>query len=109
MKSQWKFRLNRAKNISAVIFKSKMAAAGILILAIFIFLALAAPIITPYDPENTRVSGSLAQPAWYTYFSEGARLSQNFDLEPRTGFTSDPFNNQWQFTEISPPSDNHLT
>src|SRR5213594_1510454 len=98
MSSIWKFRPKRLKDTARVLFKSRMAAAGTFILILFIFLAVAAPLLTSSDPEYDRVSGALAHPSWYTYFGEGSRLSQNFNLEAHTGFRSDPFQNQWVFS-----------
>src|SRR5213593_192364 len=98
MNSNWKFRLKRLKDTGRILFQSKMAAAGTFILILFIFLAVAAPLLTSYDPEYDRVSVALAHPSWFTYFGEGSRLSQNYNLEAHTGFSSDPFQNQWAFS-----------
>jgi len=104
MSTAWQFRFKRLRGVLKVLFKSRMATLGVIILGLFIFSALAAPILTPYDPETSQVAGPLAHPVWFTYFSEGARLSQNLNLESQPTFTSDPFNDQWTFTS----SDNNL-
>jgi ABC-type dipeptide/oligopeptide/nickel transport system permease subunit len=79
-----------------------MAIAGVVLLFIYIFLALAAPILTPYDPTGgAPVSGSDSPPSWYSVFSEGARLSQNLNLDPSTPFKTDPIQQGWRFSSSS--------
>src|SRR5947209_19143153 len=72
------------------LFKSKMAIVGLIILVVYGFLAVAAPLVTPYDPQHTIVAGSYAPPSWYRYLSEGASLSQNQVLDSHPGFPVDP-------------------
>ncbi len=104
MNPNWQFRLKRIRNVISVLFKSKTAVAGIIILALFTGLAIGAPLATCLtqcgaDPNFTTVSGSLAEPSWYSFFNEGSRLSQNYMLEPNGGFSSDPLGtNGWKFT-----------
>src|SRR6266568_8295395 len=105
MSSVWKFRFKRVKDFIGILFRSRMATAGIIVLVLFIFMALAAPLLTPYNPDLDKVSGIEAHPSWFTSFGEGARLSQNFNLESQTTFSSDPFTNGW----ISSPSDPKLS
>lgn len=95
MNSNWRFRFSRARNLVAVLLKSRMAVAGIMIIIIYISLAVGAPLVTPYNPETSLVSGALAPPAWYSYFGEGSALSQNVVLESRAGFYSDPLTQGW--------------
>src|SRR5712692_1806968 len=96
-------RLRALRNFSRVITSSKMATSGVIILVVFSFLAVAAPLLTSYDPEyGGPVSGSLAPPVWYSVFGEGARLSQNLVLDQKTSFTTDPFSQGWQFSTPSP-------
>jgi len=54
-----------------------MAIIGLILLVGSVFLAVAAPILTPYDPQKDIVSGILAQPAWVMNFPDGYYLSQN--------------------------------
>ncbi len=77
-----------------------MSAAGIIILALYTFSALAAPIVTPFSPQaGGPVSGILAPPVWFSYFSEGSRLSQNVALNQNERFAVDPLSagQGWQF------------
>ena len=80
------------------LFKSKMAIVGLIILVVYGFLAVAAPLVTPYDPQHTIVAGSYAPPSWYRYLSEGASLSQNQVLDSHPGFPVDPVQEGWQYT-----------
>lgn len=54
-----------------------MAVLGLIILFASVFVAVGAPLLTPYDPQTDVVAGNLASPIWVTYFQEGKYLSQN--------------------------------
>src|SRR5713101_6111383 len=90
MNSNWRFRIIRFTGVVKVMLRSRMAVTGLLILGIYLVLAILAPLFTPYDPNDSIVSGPLARPEWWTYFSEGSHLSQNMALETNPGFYSDP-------------------
>jgi len=51
-----------------------MAVVGVILLAGFVFAALAAPILTPYSAKE-QVSGLEAQPEWVMNFPDGYYLS----------------------------------
>lgn len=53
-----------------------MALVGLALLIAFVFIALAAPVLTPFNPGD-RVSGDLAQPQWVMNYPDGYYLSQN--------------------------------
>ena len=82
-----------------------MAIAGLAILILYLTAAVAAPLISPYDPRNSIVSGNRDPPSWYRYFGEGARLSENWALESNPGFSTDPLSPSqgWQFHPGSSP------
>jgi len=64
-----------------------MAVVGVILLAGFVFAALAAPILTPYSAKE-QVSGLEAQPEWVMNFPDGYYLSKNV-VNPADGaFTS---------------------
>jgi len=76
-----------------------MAVVGLIILILYSFVALAAPMITPYNPERDIVAGQYAPPSWYRYFPGGRGLSENTVLDARPGFYTDPSNDKaWQLT-----------
>ncbi len=60
-----------------------MSLTGIVVIAFFTFLAVAAPLITPYSPQGSIVSGSIDPPAWYTQLA-GSRGSQNAEFSHLT-------------------------
>ena len=98
-------RLRPVRGLFKVLFSTKMAGAGVIILSIYIFVALAAPLLTPWQPlSGPPVAGSLAPPLWFSYFSEGNRLSQNLALDQQTPFKTDPLLQGWQLNA----SDSHI-
>src|SRR5712692_6447574 len=96
-------RLSPVRGLFKVLFSTKMAGAGVIILSIYIFVALAAPLLTPWQPlSGPPVAGSLAPPVWFSYFSEGNRLNQNLALDQQTPFKTDPLSQGWQFSSSTP-------
>lgn len=77
-----------------------MAVVGVVILAIFIFMALGSPLITPYNPQ-AQVSGRLAQPDWVTNFQDGYYLSRNL-AAPASGSITSPSSIQAWTLSASP-------
>ncbi len=54
-----------------------MSLTGLVAIAFFSFLAIGAPLLTPYAPQGTIVSGSLDPPAWYPVLAGGTGWSGN--------------------------------
>lgn len=54
-----------------------MAAAGLVLLLIFLVLAFAAPLLTPYHPKQEVVSAQLDPPSWITFYFGTSGYSQN--------------------------------
>jgi ABC-type dipeptide/oligopeptide/nickel transport system permease subunit len=71
-----RFQLHRVTDTLKLILKNKMALVGLALLIGFVFIALASPILTPYNPTY-RVSGNLAQPEWVMNYPDGYYLSKN--------------------------------
>jgi ABC-type dipeptide/oligopeptide/nickel transport system permease subunit len=62
------------------LLSNKLAFAGLFLLLSFVFIAVAAPILTPYPPQGAVVSGPLAAPVWVRYIKGDAGLSQNVNF-----------------------------
>ena len=88
------FTLKRIANTLRLIAKNKMAIIGLFLLSAFIFMALGAPLLSPYRPTQ-QVAGVLAQPEWIMNFPDGYYLSRNV-VDPSSGaFTSPASVQQW--------------
>jgi peptide/nickel transport system permease protein len=75
-----KLNLRRFRNVAKVVMHSKRGVLGIAILVFFIFIALAAPLLTPYDPleiPKKMIASSLASPSWLRLFPGYGNLSEN--------------------------------
>jgi len=59
------------------ILKNKMSLAGVITIIFFSFLALAAPVLTPYTPQGSIVSGQIDPPSWYPALAGSTTWSQN--------------------------------
>jgi peptide/nickel transport system permease protein len=59
---------------------NKLSFAGAFLLVVFVFIALAAPLLTPYPAQGQVVSGPLSAPVWVKYFTGDAGLSQNINF-----------------------------
>lgn len=101
----WRVNARRFSNFVRTLFKSKMAIVGLIVLIVYAFFAVAAPIVTPYDPQHDIVAGAYSPPSWYRYLNEGSGLSQNMIVEPHPDFPSDPVLQGWQFSA----SNSHVT
>ena len=75
-KAGTRFQLQRAGGLLRVLTKNRMALLGIILLILFSFMALAAPLLTPYSTSDV-VSGTVAQPEWVMNFPDGYYLSKN--------------------------------
>jgi len=75
-----KFALRRFLKTSRVAMQNKRGVLGIAILVFFIFVALAAPLLTPHDPleiPKKMIASPLAVPSWLRYFPGYGNLSEN--------------------------------
>lgn len=71
-----RFTASRIGGTLKLVAKNRMALVGLVLLGGFIFAALGAPLLSPYDP-NGKVSGVLAQPEWVMNYPDGYYLSKN--------------------------------
>ena len=87
-------------NIFKVILRNKRGALGILILAIFAFVAIGEPWLTPYDPLNTnqKIASPSAVPSWLIYLPGNGNLSENVNPIKDSGFSTPSSLQEWEFT-----------
>ena len=79
------FWVVRLRNFMLQLLKNKMAITGLIILLVFSFIAVAAPLLTPYDPQGTIVSGHLDPPSWISLLQGEVGFSRNTEF---TGLTT---------------------
>ena len=94
-------RLRGILAVSKVIMQNKRGALGIAILALFIFIAAGAPLLTPYDPlliPKQLTASSLALPSWVTYLPGYGNLSQNVSPIDDPSVSTNASLQQWKFT-----------
>jgi peptide/nickel transport system permease protein len=84
----------RITSLLATLARNRSALIGLVLLFGFVFMALGAPLLTPYTPD-TQVSGSLAQPDWVMNFPDGYYLSRNIVVVPDTVVTSPAAVQEW--------------
>jgi len=92
-----RFTVSRLSGTLRLVLKNRMALVGLILLAGFVFAALAAPLISPYNP-NAHVSGVLAQPEWVMNYSDGYYLSKNAVVVSDPLFTSPSAVQAWTLT-----------
>lgn len=86
----------KALRFLSVFLHSKRAIIGLAILVIFVGMALAAPLLTPYDPVfDTYLTGVYSTPSWFRYLPGGQRLSENLRLLDHPGFDSPTSLREW--------------
>ncbi|NVM23331.1 MAG: ABC transporter permease, partial [Desulfobacterales bacterium] len=85
-KAKISFRIKRFKNFMGIFKRSKKGILGVAILMFFITIAVAAPLITPYDPvyvpshpRNPPIAYRWAKPIWYKYLPFAEELSENVE------------------------------
>lgn len=77
-KTRAEFTIKRIRGFLVALVRSKRGIFGIVILLIAAFVALFAPLLTPYNPiYSVNLSSDWAQPAWARYLPGGGALSQN--------------------------------
>src|SRR2546430_1291665 len=68
-------RLNGAARLLRTLTRNRMALIGLVLLIGSVFVAVAAPLLTPYDPKSSIVAGARAAPGWMRSFPDGYYLS----------------------------------
>jgi ABC-type dipeptide/oligopeptide/nickel transport system permease subunit len=106
--SDLKFQLGRVAGLFRTILRNRRATLGLILLLTFSFIALAAPIISPGNP-NASVSGSLAQPEWTLNFPDGYYLSRNIQAVTDPSFTSSASVQAWTVSSTAVVSNTALS
>lgn len=102
-KSRREFLIERSKKFISQVFKSKRGVAGIIILAFFTAIALAAPILATHDPVFDRhISGVRGYPAWFKHFIPD-QVNENFDATEKPGFYTERSIGDWNITILPSP------
>src|SRR5216683_3928721 len=96
-KEGFRFTVSRLSGTLRLLVKNRMALVGLILLGGFVFAALAAPLISPYNP-NAHVSGVLAQPEWVMNYPDGYYLSKNVVVVSDPLFTSPSAVQAWTLT-----------
>src|SRR2546427_6908888 len=95
-----RFTLKRLSGGLSTLSKNRMALIGIFLLVAFVFLALTAPLLSPYNPK-LQVSGKYAAPDWLTNFPDGYYLSKNL-VDPASATVTSPASLQGWTISASP-------
>ncbi len=84
-----------------VIMQNKRGVLGIAILAVFVFIAVGAPLLTPYDPlliPKQLTASSLALPSWVRYLPSYGNMSENVSPVGDSSVSTNASLQQWEFT-----------
>ena len=86
-----------------ILIRNRRAMLGIGILVFFAVLALAAPLLTPYDPVHwePRVAERLAKPIWYKHLLRTEDVSENFAPVLQPGFPTNASLEEFEFATNS--------
>jgi peptide/nickel transport system permease protein len=79
------------KEFTAMYSKSRLGMAGLILLLIFVVIGVCAPLITPYDPQNTmQLANFRSEPEWLN-----AETPKNMYPVSDPGFTSSTSLQEW--------------
>jgi peptide/nickel transport system permease protein len=92
-----RFQLGRAAGLFRLLLRNRMASLGLILIVVFSFIALAAPLLSPTIP-TARISGNFAQPEWMSNFPDGHYLSKNIVFIGDPSFKTPSAINQWNIS-----------
>jgi peptide/nickel transport system permease protein len=102
-RKKFKRALTSTKKILTAFLKSKRATIGLGIILFFCIIAIAAPILTPYDPTQSKyLSGTRAVPIWMRYLPGGEKLSENLFPAKDPNFKNANVRQNWNLATSSP-------
>lgn len=97
------FTVKRIINFFRIFRHSKRGIIGVAVLFSFIIIALAAPLLTPYDPVKSpevgapRVAERFAKPIWYTNLFPSEPQSENMQPILNPAFSTADSLKEWEF------------
>ena len=95
MKGGFALTLKRFRSTFKLLMRSKLAIVGLILLIMFAFAAIAAPLLTPYDPEKSIVAGAAVPPDWTKYLPGSEHYSENMVFSSDPGFSIPASANGW--------------
>lgn len=96
------FSIKRLANFLKIFRHNRRGMLGVLILVSYIAIAIAAPLLTPYDPIfGYYLAGDYACPTWFKYLPGTGNLTENLDLEAQPGFPTSDSLQEWNFTKTT--------
>jgi peptide/nickel transport system permease protein len=99
-----KYVLKRVSNFLKIFLRNKRGIVGLIIIFFFIFMAVGAPFLTPYDPLQKFLSGNFGAPLWLkhlpTFLGGDPTLSENFQAVNDTSFSQGTISG-WTLTKDS--------
>jgi len=100
-----KYVLKRVSNFLKIFLRDKRGFLGLVIIFFFIVMAVGAPLLTPYEPLQSYLSGNYAAPVWLKYLPSflggDPTLSENFQAINDTNFSQGTIDG-WSLTKDSP-------
>jgi len=99
-----KHSLSRVWGFLRIFLRNKRGLLGVIIILFFTFMAILAPVLTPYQPLEPYLSGFYAAPTWLkympTFLGGDPTLSQNFQAVDSTSFSREVIDG-WNLTKDS--------
>lgn len=102
------FYIRRLKGFWETFKRNKRGLLGLMIILFFVIVAVAAPLLTPYDPLDPKISGypagrallaeRLAKPVWYKYLPGAQNLSENMEIVSDYRFDSSQALGEWDIS-----------
>jgi peptide/nickel transport system permease protein len=99
------FEIKRFADFMKIFRRNKRGILGIGILVFFIVLAIAGPLIAPYDPltipthpEVPLIAVKFAKPVWYKFLPTEETITENIDPIPDPDFNTATSSEQLEFT-----------
>lgn len=94
------FILTRFINFMKIFKHNRRGILGITILIVSSAVAIAAPLMTPYDPVwETYIARDYAVPVWFRNLPGGENLTENLEVIDQPGFTTPESIEEWNFTK----------
>jgi len=101
-KTRIPFSVTRFINFLKIFVRSRRGILGMLTLLFFAFVALCAPLLTPYEPiKQTYLAGDYAAPSWFRQLPQGQHFSGNLRFVQDPGFSTPNSLQEWNSSRSS--------